>query len=243
MNHYMASRINNLFNFRGLPNRISNRNAPYYTYAIDTIKQCKIHKDFPNFTSKVIYEMILPDITPNVQIKYPNLDWGNVWKTVNFKYLNIHDRPVIYKFIHRILPTNKRLFIIKIRNNPLCDHCQIEDTILHKFHDCQKIQNCLNWVRKLIVYLCDIYVNDLETLISLDLPKVNKKVKNTLCIIMCSFISCTWYNRNSIDILESILKAKIIRDQKLNMKILQDQAKDIFTSNYCITNIEFICSL
>ena len=58
MKYYMAIRINALFNIRELPNRISYKNAPYYEYAVDTIRKCYHYKDFPNMNSKVIYSYI-----------------------------------------------------------------------------------------------------------------------------------------------------------------------------------------
>ena len=86
-------------------------------------------------------------------------------------------------------------------------------------------------------------VDSLLKKISLDLPKVNMKVRKILCIIMSSFISCTWYNRENLESIINILKAKIIRDQKLKLRILGDKVNKVFTENYCKSNIEFIYQL
>ena len=118
-------------------------NTTYYDYAIKDIKLCKTHMDFPNMTSKGIYSMILPDTPPLVESKNPTLDWSNIWKIVNFKYIDINDRPILYKYVHQILPTNKRLFNMRMRNSPLCDHCLIEDNTMNKFYHCQKVQSTL----------------------------------------------------------------------------------------------------
>ena len=75
---------------------------------------------------------------------------------------------------------------------------------------------------------------------SFDIPKVNAKVKNTIIIILSSYIACTWYNRHRLDMIVNILKAKFIRDQKFNLKILGNKAPEIFTENYCKENVEFI---
>ena len=37
-----------------------------------------------------------------------------------------------------------------------------------------------------------------------------------------------------------ILKAKIINDQRIKLRILGKKAKKIFTENYCKENIEYI---
>ena len=95
------------------------------------------------------------------------------------------------------------------------------------------------------MYLCGMNTNQesLYKFMFFDIPKVNVRVKNTLIIIISSFIACTWYNRSRMDIICLILKAKVIRDQKLNMKMLGDKAHRVFTDNYCKENIEFISRL
>ena len=86
MKYYMAIRINGLFNIRLLPNSISYRNAPYYEYAVDTIRKCIHHKDFPNVNSKAIYSLILPNIKARIELLYPLYDWNNIWNNLGFKF-------------------------------------------------------------------------------------------------------------------------------------------------------------
>ena len=133
-------------------------------------------------------------------------------------------------------------YVVGTIQTVICVLCNQEDSIKHKFYDCIVVQGCLCWVRRLIVYLCGINTNQesLSKFMFFDIPKVNVKVKNTLIIIISSYIACIWYNRNNLDQICYILKAKIIKDQKLNMKILGDKVHKIFTENYCKKNIEFI---
>ena len=243
MKYYMAIRINSIFNIRLLPNTVSYKNTPYYEYAVDTIRRCVHHKDFPNVNSKVIYAIILPNIKARIELLYPLYDWNNIWNNIGFKYINIYDRPIIFKYVHEILPTYKRLYELRIRNNYLCDLCHVEDSNIHRFYYCMSVQECLSWLRKLIFYLCNMNIGSLIKILSMDLPMVNTKVKNTLCIIIVSYISTVWFNRDKMEYLIPNLKAKIIRDQKLKMMILKDKAKNVFTENYCKSNIEFICTL
>ena len=86
-------------------------------------------------------------------------------------------------------------------------------------------------------------IDSMLKILLLDLPKVNVKVKNTLCIIVSSYIANTWFNRDKQEYLVDSLKAKIVRDQKINMKILRDKGVKVFTENYCKSNIEFIYRL
>ena len=65
-----------------------------------------------------------------------------------------------------------------------------------------------------------------------DFPKINKRVTNTLCIIISTYIANIWYNRDSMDGIEFKFKSKFKNNQKLHMGILKDNAKKIFTDNY-----------
>ena len=244
MKYYIENKVNQIFGIQSVQNKNKNKSATYYEYAIDLIKKCKNIKDFPKMKSKIIYEKLKPDIKATIEINYPNYDWNEIWKNVNFRFLNINDRPIIYKYCHGIITTNKRLHQIRIRrNDSLCEHCQIEDSIIHRFYHCQTVRESLSWLKKAISYLCGINCNDLSRIIFLELPKIDIRSKNTLCIIICSFIACVWFERNNLEQLIYTLKAKIIKDQKLNLMILKQKAKKIFSENYINSNIEFIHSL
>ena len=242
--YYLKERFNVII---GIRNTQRNRRPipKYYGYALDIIKKCINHRDFPNLSSKEIYLHLETLVLSNIEVKNPNHDWANIWKNISFRYIHVNDRPIIFKYVHGVIPTNKKLHQIRSRNDPICDRCDKEDTIRHKFYECEVMQECLNWLRRLIMYLCNMNTNQdsLIQMMSFDIPKVNVKVKNTLIIIISSYIACTWYNRHRLDFISNILKAKIIRDQKLYIKILGDKSKRTFTENYCKSNIEFICKL
>lgn len=118
------------------------------------------------------------------------------------------------------------------KNSPLCILCNVEDSNMHRFDYCMNVQECFSWIRKYFFYLCGMNIDSLLKILSLDLPKVNIKVKNTLCIIISSYITRFWFTRDKSEWLIVNLKAKIIRDQKIKLKILKDKAKKVFTENY-----------
>ena len=163
-------------------------------------------------------------------------------ENVNFRHINVNDRPIVFKYVHEILPNNKMLYQWRIRNNPQCEFCDVEDSNIHRFYYCCKVQECLNWMRKLIFYLCSMNVDSLMKILSFDLPKVNINIKNTLCIILSNYIGCIWFNRDNLENIIHVFRARIIKDQKLNMKILGEKANKVFSSNYC-KNIEFIYNI
>ncbi|KAH3792602.1 hypothetical protein DPMN_146099 [Dreissena polymorpha] len=54
-------------------------------------------------------------------------------------------RNVQYKYIHRIIATNKYLFKCKLSNSNLCDFCSENiETIEHLFWECKHIQPIWN---------------------------------------------------------------------------------------------------
>ena len=239
--YYLAVRANEFFSLNELPVVTSNTITPFYDYAIDIMKLCTNHKDFPNMTSKKIYEILMPKVKPKIENEYPLYDWKSIWDNISFKYIHVNDRPIIFKYIHEILPNNKRLYQIRLRTNDAnCNFCEIEDSNIHKFYYCHKVQDCIFWVRKLIFYFCGLNINSLLEILSFNFPKISTKVKNTLSIIVSSYIACIWYNRENMESVIYILKAKIINDQRVKLRILGKKAKKIFTENYCKENIEFI---
>ena len=139
----MANKIGIIFNILNLPRTQSHGNTPYFEFTVDAIKKCSSHKNFPNLRSKDIYETIMPMCKPNIELLYPNYDWKNIWIHLNFRYINVHDRNVIYKYIYEILPTNKRRYQIQQKDSPLCERCQVEESNIHKFYYCSKVQNCI----------------------------------------------------------------------------------------------------
>lgn len=241
--YYLALRINVMFGLNELPELTCLRNTPFYEYAIDIMKLCINHKDFPIMNSRKIYEILMPKIKPKIENEYPLYDWKSIWYNISFKYVHVNDRPIIFKYIHEILTNNKRLYQIRISNSALCNFCEVEDSNIHKFYYCYKMQDCLQWMRKLIFYMCGLNLTSLLKILSFEFPKVNSKIKNTLCIIVSSYISCTWYNRGNIDTMIYVFKAKLIKDQRLKLEILGDKAKNVFTENYCKSNIEIIYEL
>ena len=230
----MALRVNTLFDIRTLPDKVSHINTPYYEYSVETLRKCYHVKNFPNIRSKDIYNMLYVVTQPEIEKMYPNYDWKAIWRNVAFKPINIYDRNIVFKYIHEILTNNKRLYNMRLRLSPLCNQCGIEESNVHLFLYCYKVQECIIWMKKLIFYLCNMDIgNNLLRCFFLDFPKVNKAIQNTLCIIICSYISFVWYNREEPSLSINSFKAKMIRVQKSHMMIFKDKSDILFTENYC----------
>ena len=183
--------------------------------------------------SKDVYEILVPHFQPEIENLYPIFDWKNIWNKINFRYMNIHDRNIIFKYIYEILPTNKRRAQIGLSGSSLCDTCQIEESNMHKFYYCSLVQDCIPWLKKLIFYISGIKYDSLLKVLMLDIPKIERRNANSLCIIISSYIACVWFNREHLNSLKYCFKAKLIKDHRINMKILGEKAYKIFSDNYC----------
>ena len=237
---YMASKVGNIFSITNLPRNKARINAPYYEFTVDTIKKCKDHKNFPNLKSKDIYRIILPQYQPAIENLYPTYNWVNIWNQLNFRYMDLNDRNIMFKYLYEILPTNKRLAQIKQRESPMCDVCNVEDSNVHRVLYCSLVQECLIWLRRIIFYVCGVNFESMLKIIMLDIPKIERRNVNSLCILISSYIACTWFNRKNMNNIKFCLKAKIIKDQRLKMKILKDKANKIISDNYCNLDYEIL---
>ena len=200
-------RINRIINIGNNPNESSILCTPYYEIVTENIKQ--IHKipNFPNVNSKDIYKVLLPKVQPRPNDLYPMYNWSRIWKYLNFKYINVKDRCIVYKFLYEILPTNKRLKEIRVKQDSSCNFCQTEDSNMHKFLYCYKIQSSVQWLTKFIENVCNIRVNSLFKFLFLEFPYINIKMVNTLTVIMCCYISCIWLYRDNLEFHDKKLKS------------------------------------
>ena len=236
--YYMALSLNSMFGIQNLPQIFNHKNTPYYEYCLETIRKCFLQlKDFPKVTSKKIYNMLFKITQPEIEKMYLNYNWNIIWKKVTFKYMNVYDRHFVFKYIHEILPNNKMLFNIGTKLSPNCDICVAEETNIHMFLYCCKVQECVEVLYRMIFYFCNMNIRDVILKILLfDFPKVDRRIQNTLCIIISSYICCIWSNRENPCYLSNKFKSKVIKEQKYHKLRLKENIKDIFTDSYCDIN-------
>ena len=128
--------------------------------------------------------------------------------------------------------------------SPNCDTCEIEETNIHMFLYCYKVQECVQLIYKMLFYFCNINFKDnLLKLLFFEIPKIDKKIQNTICIIISAYISCIWYNREDTSSIIYKFKAKIIREQKYHKLLLKENMQNIFTENYYNIDLDIINNL
>ena len=71
---------------------------------------------------------------------FDNLKWDIIYSNTFIASIDVKLRNFQYKYLFRIIPTNKRLFLQNIVNSNLCDFCSMDiESIQHLFWEC-KIQ-------------------------------------------------------------------------------------------------------
>jgi uncharacterized protein with HEPN domain len=61
--------------------------------------------------------------------KYPETKWKQVWKNVHTAWVTEDTKSIWYTVIHDIVPTNERLYTIKLVESDLCRHCDETDPL------------------------------------------------------------------------------------------------------------------
>ena len=239
--YYMYRRISHLFSMSLAPIKVSCVNTPYYENTVMTIKKCKDHKKFPNLKPKDVYELLVHPNRPNIESLYPNYDWANIWQNLNFRYMNVMSRNIMYKYLNDVLPNYKRLNQIRISDSPYCRYCDgSEDSNVHRFYFCGLVQESLNFMKRIIFYFSGVQANSLLSMLMLDIPKIEKKNKNCLIILISGYISSIWLHREDPENFKHIVKANVIKNQRFHMQLLGRKAISVFPDNYCNMDLRVI---
>ena len=68
---------------------------------------------------------------------YNNMNWNKVFSIIYMTTQDVQLRWFQYRLIHRILPTQRYLYLRKLSNDPICNLCnESEQDICHLFFDC-----------------------------------------------------------------------------------------------------------
>ena len=70
---------------------------------------------------------------------------------------------------------------MQIETSPKCRYCENEDSNIHRFYQCYKIQKAIKWLKGLIEYISSMRFYSIIKLLSLEFPNQSKKIK-MLCV-------------------------------------------------------------
>ena len=198
--YYCALRMNPIFNILQLPKNVSFVKSKFYDEYVNLIRRLTSVNNFPNVSSANIYSVLLPDCQPTVNSNH-SITWERAWKNMNFKYVNVNERDIIFKFLHNILTTKNRLFQIKKINSPLCPLCNSIENQIHLFVECKKVKNVLLYFKDLLNKICSIKNHNIINILHLNF-KANKRQCNTAILLTTAYMGCIWYNRSQTKCIE-----------------------------------------
>ena len=112
--------------------------------------------------SRALYDIFITKLysKPKYENKWEGsleFENGDDWKILNSNiFRSTKDTKLIwfqYRIVHRIIATNKYLYRIKLRNDPLCSFCNNDDeTIEHLFYNCSYVsslwENVKEWIKE-----------------------------------------------------------------------------------------------
>ena len=112
------------------------------------------------------------------------IDWKKTYNTVINCTIDTKIRYFQYKFLMRILPSNRFLLKCKLVNSSLCDFCAMhEETIIHLFWECSLSRDFWNKIECFLIGRgFDISLN--YKLISHCTPDLNKKESQIVSFIL-----------------------------------------------------------
>ena len=233
LTYYCSIRLNPFLNIRQLPRVVAYTSPKYFTDLISIARKMSHNKYFPNINSNIIYQSLLPECIPLIENKI-NLCWKKSWKNLNFKYINIREREIMYKHMHGILPTKLKLFQIKQSVSPLCDRCNVVEDNLHMFSQCQKVQVPFRYFLYLLNKVCNVENFNIQNVLYLDTQNISRQKRNTLVVITSTFISTIWFNRDTEPHIESsVIRTKILSQHSMLKIILKEKMNFYFTEQYC----------
>ena len=107
-------------------------------------------KQFTDFTSRELYDKMLINSNsrhvPASKVKWEEslssniLNWKLIYSNAFKSCRSTKLQSFQYKIINRVIACNHWLFNIKIKDNPNCDSCKIDDTLAHFFIECVHVK-------------------------------------------------------------------------------------------------------
>ena len=95
--------------------------------------------------SHLIKKISLPPLAIekwNIQFNIDEDDWESIFQNPYYSVRDVKIQYFQFRFLHRILGTNRRLFLMKIKDSPLCSFCKIEEeSIEHLFWNCHVVSS------------------------------------------------------------------------------------------------------
>lgn len=163
-------------------------------------------------------------------------NWAFIWKNLSSVFVIVNEREVLYKYLHEILPTKKRLKDIRSIASSKCDHCEQEESNIHFVFQCEKNVEMIDWLKGLLQKFCNISNPQLIKLSFLLTPSLGKKYKNSVIFLMSTYIVSMWQLRQSnmnVNAYKNYIKSKLLKKKGLIQHILGSKMENLLPENIC----------
>ena len=146
----------------------------------------------------------------------PEADWESIWHSANLHGIDPVGQTFLWRMLHNLLPTQARLFRLKMRNTP-SNNCQLCDIIepadvLHSLLTCPFNTEITTWLMRLL----HIHLPNLQPkqVVLLDLGVVEDSLHLPLVWLIANTLSLVWDSRKekkkaTLHKVRSSLEAKI----------------------------------
>ena len=184
-----------------------------------------------NQTNQYIYRMLINNtVTPSSQLKwreiFPNdfhkLEWKKIYSNIYKTSIDSILRSFNYKFLMRIIPTNKLLLKYKLVESSLCSFCNTDiESIEHLYWECFETQKLWRELNVLIASKSlNIIISKQEALLGITKQSKFSNISNYLILIMKFYIHSTKYNNRklSFDAFMFYLKLRINIEEQIALK-------------------------
>ena len=111
----------------------------------------------------------------------------------------------------------------------LCESCEMPETNIHMMYHCKDIVLPKRFLRNLLTHCCVGEINLLKFMF-LDISKRDKKLKNTVIILIITYISSIWYGRKNKRQIVKIYISALLSHLKILSKLFGDSMTAVFTS-------------
>ena len=144
-------------------------------------------------TNKDVYAEMTSTFPPPKVARESERDYGIVWTRLHSDVVEYRARDIMYLMLHNKLPVQERMFRIRLRPDPYCQHCvgaEIAD-VEHFFCSCEKIARLWSWVKCLVEKLLGQrqIISDWD-LLNLFLPSSDYEMENVW--LVSSYVLYVW---------------------------------------------------
>ena len=159
-----------------------------------------------------------------------------MWNNLCSVLILPNERETLFRYLHEIVPTKKRLKDIRAIASSVCEYCIHEESNTHVVYQCERYKENVRWFKTILQRFCDIRDPQLLRLSFLETPKLNRKSRNATVFFLSTYIVGMWQARgNNMDpgACTNFIKGKIMQKQRLIKCFLGDKMENIFTSKLC----------